>query len=149
AEDLAREHPNAAIAAIRMGVPPMAPRAEARGTIRERLGIAPDDVAFAAFGTLTAEKRIQPMLDALAALVAEQRSVRLLLVGDGSGFPGFETAIAAHPAADRVHVTGYVADHDVADWLAAADACLCLRWPTALETSASWLRCLAARRATV
>jgi hypothetical protein len=31
----------------------------------------------------------------------------------------------------------------------AADACLCLRWPTALETSASWLRCLAAGRPTV
>ena len=31
----------------------------------------------------------------------------------------------------------------------AADACLCLRWPTALETSASWLHCLAAARPTI
>ena len=35
------------------------------------------------------------------------------------------------------------------DYLIASDACLCLRWPTALETSASWLQCLAASRATV
>jgi hypothetical protein len=30
-----------------------------------------------------------------------------------------------------------------------ADACLCLRWPTSRETSASWLRCLAAGKPTV
>jgi hypothetical protein len=47
-----------------------------------------------------------------------------------------------------VHVTGYVADEAIAGYLAAADACLCLRWPTALETSASWLQCLAASRPT-
>ena len=44
---------------------------------------------------------------------------------------------------------GYVADAAIGDYLAASDACLCLRWPTALETSASWLQCLAAARPTV
>jgi hypothetical protein len=41
--------------------------------------------------------------------------------------------------------------YDTSDgtYLAAADACLCLRWPTALESSASWLQCLAAARPTV
>src|SRR5581483_2954335 len=34
-------------------------------------------------------------------------------------------------------------------YLAASDVCLCLRWPTALETSAWWLRCMAAARATI
>jgi hypothetical protein len=37
----------------------------------------------------------------------------------------------------------------VPDYLASADVCLCLRWPTGRETSASWLRALAAGRATV
>ena len=32
---------------------------------------------------------------------------------------------------------------------AAADICACLRWPTNRETSASWLRCLAAGRPTI
>ena len=32
---------------------------------------------------------------------------------------------------------------------ASADVCLCLRWPTARETSASWLRCLAAGKPTI
>jgi hypothetical protein len=48
-----------------------------------------------------------------------------------------------------VRATGYLPDDAIAGYLAAADACLCLRWPTALETSASWLRCLAAARPTV
>src|SRR5690606_39196421 len=46
-------------------------------------------------------------------------------------------------------VTGYVDDEALAREMAAADVCLCLRWPTAHETSASWLRCLAAGRATI
>jgi hypothetical protein len=34
-------------------------------------------------------------------------------------------------------------------YYAAADVCFCLRWPSSRETSASWLRCLAAGKATV
>ena len=51
--------------------------------------------------------------------------------------------------ADRVHVTGYVADEEVPRYLAEADICACLRWPTNRETSASWLRCLAAGKPTL
>jgi glycosyltransferase involved in cell wall biosynthesis len=50
---------------------------------------------------------------------------------------------------DHVIVTGYVADVELGSYLAAADACICLRWPSAHETSAAWLRCLAAGRPTV
>ena len=50
---------------------------------------------------------------------------------------------------DRVRVIGHVEDAEIGAYLAASDVCLCLRWPTALETSASWLHCLAAQRATV
>ena len=42
-----------------------------------------------------------------------------------------------------------MADERVPSYLAAADACLCLRWPTAGETSASWLRALVAARPTI
>jgi glycosyltransferase involved in cell wall biosynthesis len=48
-----------------------------------------------------------------------------------------------------VHVTGFVADEELPAYLAAADICSCLRWPTNRETSASWLRCLASGRATI
>ena len=48
-----------------------------------------------------------------------------------------------------MHATGYVEEESIGGYLAAADVCLCLRWPTAQETSASWLHCLAAARPTV
>ena len=51
--------------------------------------------------------------------------------------------------ADRVTETGYVPDAALPEYLAAADVCLNLRWPTGRETSAAWLRCLAAGKPTV
>jgi hypothetical protein len=50
---------------------------------------------------------------------------------------------------DRVTIAGFVPNEEVADYLAASDICLCMRWPSSHETSAAWLRCLAAGRATV
>ena len=52
--------------------------------------------------------------------------------------------ICAPPAS-----TGYVDDVDVTRYLAATDICLCLRWPTVRETSATWLRAVAAGNATI
>jgi glycosyltransferase involved in cell wall biosynthesis len=72
-----------------------------------------------------------------------------VLAGDGTGYPTLAGDLAASGVGDRVHVTGYLDDEAVASCLAAADVCLCLRWPTAQETSASWLQCLAAARPTV
>ena len=106
-------------------------------------------IVFTAFGRVTAEKRIEPIVRALAALVARGVDAHLVLVGEADGFPLLASLVAGHRLGDRVHVTGYVADDLVAAHLAAADVCLCLRWPTAGETSASWLRALAAGRPTV
>ncbi len=52
-------------------------------------------------------------------------------------------------SAARVHVTGFVPDAELPAHLAATDICTCLRWPTNGETSASWLRAIAAGRATI
>jgi len=149
AEQLRLEHPGVPIEAIRMGVPAMAAEPEARRTIRRTLEIADDAVVFAVFGRLTREKRIDSILRAMTALVADGINAHLLIGGDGSGFPELDARIAGLGLSGRVHVCGYVADDRVAAFLAAADACLCLRWPTAQETSAAWLRALAAARPTV
>ena len=141
ADDLRAEYPGVAVDTIRMGVPPIAADTEARRVVRSALDIPNDAVVFAAFGKVTAEKRIPAILDAVAALRRERLNVWLLIVGDASE--------SSTIVADGVRVTGYVSDAAVGAYLNAADACLCLRWPTALETSASWLRCLAASRATV
>jgi len=140
ANELRHEEPATAVDVIRMGVPPIAPSPAARARVRARYRIGDAAIVFVAFGKMTAEKRIHPILDALRTLTRDGLDAHLLLVGeDGDRF-------ASEP---RVHATGYVDDADVAAHLLAADVCVCLRWPTALETSASWLRCLAAARATI
>ena len=149
AADLRDEYPGTRVEAIRMGVPPLEVAHGARDATRRALELPADAVVFAAFGKITTEKRIGSVLSAVRALAAENRNVYLLLVGDRGEYPALDAELAQHGIADRVRVTGHVDDEAIGSHLAAADACLCLRWPTALESSASWLRCLAAGRPTV
>jgi glycosyltransferase involved in cell wall biosynthesis len=149
AADLAVEYPAARIVSIRMGVPAPAVDDGARARIRRSCQLPDDGVVFAAFGKVTAEKRISAMLEAVAALRRGGVHAWLLLVGDAGDYADLPAELARYDVADRVRITGYVADEEIGAYLSASDACLCLRWPTALETSASWLRCLAAGRATV
>jgi glycosyltransferase involved in cell wall biosynthesis len=156
AGDLREQYPGIRVDTIRMGVPdgrlqPGA-AAAARARLHRDLRIPHGACVFMAFGRVTAEKRIEPILRTLAALTARGRAghdAHLVLVGEADGFPSLAGLVAQHRLGDRVHVTGHIADDRVADHLAAADVCLCLRWPTAGETSASWLRALAAARPTV
>jgi glycosyltransferase involved in cell wall biosynthesis len=141
ARDLQCEYPGTAVEAIAMGVPPIAADPDGRRLVRHALEIPDDAIVFAAFGKVTPEKRIPAILDALAALRGEGLNAWLIVVGDADDRSGM--------TGDGIRTTGYVSDATVGAYLNAADACLCLRWPTALETSASWLRCLAAGRATV
>lgn len=146
ADELRREHAGAAVDVVRMGVPAIDAKADARFSVRARHRLAPSATVFAAFGKMTAEKRIGPIVRALGALAANQMDVHLLLVGEDG-----ERVASEVPAglAARVHSTGYVPDEQLGAYLAGSDVCVCLRWPTALETSSSWLRCLAAARATI
>jgi glycosyltransferase involved in cell wall biosynthesis len=141
AGDLQSEYPGTALETIAMGVSPIAADPAARRLVRHALEIPDDAIVFAAFGRVTPEKRIPAILEALALLRREGLNAWLLIVGEGDDRPGIVAA--------GVRATGYVSDAAVGAYLTAADACLCLRWPTALETSASWLRCLAAGRPTV
>ena len=146
---LREDYPEAAIEMLRMGVPASVSPGEAidaRARMRRELAIPPDATVFVAFGKMTAEKRIGSILRSFRALAGEGVNAYLLLVGDDSDYKTLEGEAAG---TDRVRVTGYVEHDAMGAYLAAADVCLCLRWPTALETSASWLRCLAAGRATV
>src|SRR5437763_5461493 len=149
AADLREEFPAARVETIRLGTPAAPAAAGARDRARAANGVGPNAVVFAAFGKITAEKRIAAMLRALGLLAHDGVDAHLLLAGDASGYPTLAHDISAAGLQTRVHVTGYVEDRAIGEYLAAADACLCLRWPTALETSASWLQCLAAERPTV
>jgi len=145
--DLRREYPATPIESIRMGVPaPAQSEEEVRTRVRAALGVPPRAIVFVAFGKVTAEKRVDAILRAFRVLLDEGVNAYLVFVGDDDEYPALRRERAA---SDRVRVTGYVEDSKIGEHLASADACLCLRWPTALETSASWLRALAAGRATM
>jgi glycosyltransferase involved in cell wall biosynthesis len=157
ADELRAAYPDMPIRPIRLGTTALNGEG---GTVRARFGISDTAVVFAVFGTITAEKRIGPILRAFADVArggadvargtgVAEADVHLLLAGDASGYPPLRSEIAATGVADRVHVAGYVDDEAIGDYLDAADVCLCLRWPTAQETSAAWLNALASGRATV
>jgi glycosyltransferase involved in cell wall biosynthesis len=154
ADHLAAEFPSGCFRPIRMGVADPfstadghSPR-DARAMVRSHLGIAPETVVFAAFGGVTAEKRIGPILRALA-IVRAYADVRLLLVGQS--MPHYDVIAEARALGvpDLVLHAGFVDDQMLIDTMRAADVGLCLRWPSARETSASWLRALAAGLPTV
>jgi len=149
ADQLRGDYPDTPVDVIRMGVPPVDGSSVAYLKSRRALSIPDATTVFAVFGKVTAEKRIPAILRALAALVASGRDAVLLLVGDADEYGELAAQLAEHAINERVRVSGHASDDAVGAYLAAADACLCLRWPTAEETSASWLRCLAADRATV
>lgn len=137
-------------ATIRMGVADPLPSALAgRAEIRARHGFPPDAVVFAAFGMVTPEKGVSEVLRVLPVVARTAPGARLLLVGGTADHLDALAEARRAGVADRVTVTGYVPDDELAGYLGAADACLCLRWPSGRETSASWIRALAAGRPTV
>jgi glycosyltransferase involved in cell wall biosynthesis len=140
--DLRREHPGTAVTRVRMGV--RAHRPAGRRPPRPR-----DALVFAAFGLVTPEKRVPLLLEVFAAAFGRTRDARLWLVGDT--VPHYDARADAERLGitDLVTLAGYASDDDLDDWLDAADVCVCLRWPTTGESSASWLRCLAAGKPTV
>jgi len=161
--DLAASYPAATVDTIRMGVAEgdggrLRGTEVARGdggplggrrSMLERRGIPADAVVITAFGGVTPEKRIGPLLRALAAMRTRHSRLHLLVAGDEAEHLDVMSEARRWDVADRVHVTGYVNDEDVTRYLMASDICACLRWPTNREISASWLRCLAAGRATI
>jgi glycosyltransferase involved in cell wall biosynthesis len=149
ARELQDEAPDTPIAVIRMGTRPHDPSRRARvvgGPVGRAATAGP---TLAAFGGLTHEKRIPQVLRAFGRTLEVAPGARLILVGETRDHYDVEGDLRSLGLAGRVTVTGYVPDADLDAWLDAADVCLCLRWPTSRETSASWLRCLAAGKPTV
>jgi glycosyltransferase involved in cell wall biosynthesis len=93
------------------------------------------------FGNLNASKRIPQLLEAFAALRAEQPDARLLLVGAAA--PGFEVeARIAGLRLEGVIREEYVDEARLWSLMAACDVCVALRAPTMGETSGTAIRAL-------
>ena len=151
AAQLRGRYPDAHVEVIRPGIddPVSEDTGAARTTMRARHGIPPEAVVFGAFGWITPEKRVPQILRAMATLADKEPGVHLLVVGSAVDHYDVRADLQAAGLEGRVTVAGYVDDDDVPRYLAATDVCLCLRWPTMRETSATWLRALAAGRATI
>ena len=144
---LRERHPGVPVHVVPMGVAD--PGGADPAPIRARHGFGPDAVVVAAFGGVTPEKRIGPLMTAFAAARAYAPDARLLLVG--ASVPHFDAGARARALGidHLTTMTGYVPDGELPAYLAAADVIACLRWPTGGETSAAWMRALAAGRATI
>jgi glycosyltransferase involved in cell wall biosynthesis len=141
ADELREAFPEVSIETLRMGVSDLG--------VTDTVAAQTERITFAAFGLVTPEKRIPQILRALAAISRVAPGARLRLIGGTAPHYDVRADAEAHGVADRVEITGYVPDDALGGELQRCDVCLCLRWPTTRETSASWLRCLAAGKATV
>ena len=148
-EQIREAHPHATVDVVEMGVPEPASSADARQQIRARHGIAPEAVVFTAFGKVTPEKRVREAMRAMASVQDAAPQAHLLVAGELVEYYDLHAEARALGLGGRVTFAGYLADTEIDDYLAASDVCLCLRWPTSRETSASWLRCLAAGKPTI
>ncbi len=149
ADQIREAHPHAQVHVVEMGVREASPRPGAREAIRRRHRIPAGAVLFIALGKVTPEKRIREAIRALAAMSEAVPDAHVLLAGDTVDYYDPLADARALGVEHKVSVAGYVADDEIDDYIAAADVCLCMRWPTSRETSASWLRCLGAGRPTV
>ncbi len=135
------------VAVVPMGVPLPAPIV--REAARARLGLPPTALILASFGHINAYKRIEPALLALADLRNTWPDARYILVGSVSPHYNLAGLVQRLGLAEAVQITGYVPRSAFEDYVAAADICINLRYPTAGETSASLLRLLGAGRPTL
>jgi glycosyltransferase involved in cell wall biosynthesis len=106
-------------------------------------------VLFGVFGMLTEEKRIGPVLRAFTAARARDLNVHLVLAGWPDPKLRIPELIESHGLTGSVSVLTRLDDAEFDAAIAAMDVCLCLRWPTAGETSGPWLRALASARPTI
>ena len=134
---------------VAMGVPAADSNAADAAAIRARYGLPADAFVVGAFGGVTPEKRIGPLLKAAGVVRRYHPALRLLLVGSEHSHFDVTAEARAADVLDLLTVTGYVDERELAAHLGAVDVVSSLRFPSAGETSASWLRALAAGRPTM
>ena len=134
-------------AVVPMGVP--LPVQLTTADARVRLGLSHAEFIWASFGHINPYKRMESALRAFKRFRGEHPAARYILVGSVSPSFDLQSLIQRLDLADAVTITGYVSRRDFEHYVAAADLCLNLRFPTAGETSASLLRLLGAGRPTL
>ncbi|HEX2913847.1 MAG TPA: glycosyltransferase family 4 protein [Chloroflexia bacterium] len=132
------------VGVARMGVP--LPKLVTKAEARARLGLPDNEFILVSLGHLNPYKRLDSALWAYRAFRREYPRSRFVLVGSPSPNYDVRSMISALGLEKNVFLTGYASQADSRDYLAAADVCVNLRYPTAGETSASLLRIMGAGR---
>lgn len=143
-----REAPEGPVACIPMGMP-LPTAAGDPLALRAVLGIPPGRFVVGSFGQATAQKRIPQVLQAIAGLASRGADIHYVIVGNVGAELDVSATVERLGLQDRVTVTGYVDETAFNAYLHAVDVCVNLRYPTAGETSAAALRCMAAGRPTI
>lgn len=99
-----------------------APHRIDRNSLREELGLTPDDVVLISVSRLGREKNIRFLIDAARELQQRsRRSLKLVLVGDGEDRAFLEDRVAGLGLAEMVQFTGAVAPEDIPAYYQMAD----------------------------
>lgn len=141
---VARRSPRTVVRHVNQPVPLPPATGQTDATAKARLGYAPDTLLVASFGYAAWTKRIDRVLPVIAALRGEFPQLRYAVVGKVIEGYDIEAQAAALGIDDIVRFTGFVDAAAYADYLAATDVGVNLRYPSTGETSAALLGLLAA-----
>lgn len=142
AVDLAREHYGQGILPVMAKVPfPKSSERRDRRLARRLLGIPSDAFVVCSFGILASTKLNHRLLDAWCkSSLANDPRCHLVFVGEPEGGE-YSSRLRAQldqwKGASRIHVTGFAAPDQYADYLSAADVSVQLRTSSRGETSAA------------
>lgn len=103
----------------------------------------PGKCVIASYGLVTREKRIEPVLEALAELRCYYPNLIYVIVGEVASYYSLQSVVDRYGLGESVIVTGRVDTTRFHQLLARADIVVNLRYPSAREMSATLLRALA------
>ncbi len=139
--------PDADVTIVPHGVP--LPPPIDRAAARAALGLPQGALIVAALGNLIPEKRLEVALAAFARALYGVDEALFVVAGAGSRHYDPRAFARWHGLEPVTRWLGRVDAPTFEGVMAAADLCVNLRWPTGGETSGSFLRMLAAGRATL
>ncbi len=130
------------LACVQLAMPVQtAPLAEgAAAAFRAKQGLRAAHYVVGCFGLVTREKRIGTVARAVARIAELHPDVRLLLAGHVGDAAWLGELLSRTGVSGRAVVTGRLDDREFSAAMAATDAVVHLRYPTARETSAALLR---------
>lgn len=116
---------------------------------RRRLGLRPGQLLVGSFGFVVPAKRIEVTLRAFRAVREAIPDAHYVIVGERAPVVDLPKLIADLGLRGAVTATGSLPEPEFNEYLAAADICLNLRYPTGGETSGALIRMLGLGKPTI